>query len=202
MVHRLRRVATQLVSLLGEYGQSAADAFPSLEGLGVRAERPPSVSRTMGGEPRIGEEVVMTKTSIACPSCGARNRVPVATGGKPRCGKCSTDLPWLVDVGADQFGPAIEKSSLPVLVDLWALWCGPCRMVAPALEKLALERAGTLRVVKVNVDESPEVSAQFGVQGIPTMLLFDDGVEIARQVGALPLDGIRSWVDSSLASMA
>ncbi|MCP4226378.1 MAG: redoxin family protein, partial [Actinomycetia bacterium] len=89
-------------------------------------------------------------------------------------------------------------SARPVLVDLWAPGCGPCRMVAPALATLSEERAGLLRVVKVNVDEVPEVSARLGVQGIPTMVLFDDGAEVGRQVGALPIDRIRAWVDSTL----
>jgi thioredoxin 2 len=87
---------------------------------------------------------------------------------------------------------------MPALVDLWAPWCGPCRAVAPALEALAVDLAGSLRIVKVNVDEAPQVSARLGVQGIPTMLLFRDGAEIARQVGALPGDAIRRWGDTSL----
>ena len=90
-------------------------------------------------------------------------------------------------------------SSLPIVVDLWAPWCGPCRMVAPELELLAAERAGKLRVVKVNVDEAPAVSARLGVQGIPTMLLFVGGAEVGRQVGALPGAALRSWIDQTLA---
>jgi thioredoxin 2 len=141
----------------------------------------------------------MSTSTITCSSCGARNRVPVTTSGKPRCAKCQTDLPWLADVTAADFDPAIRKSSLPVLVDLWAPWCGPCKMVAPALAELSKERAGSLRVIKLNVDHAPEVSARLGVQGIPTMLLFHNGSEVGRQVGALPLDRIRTWVDSTLA---
>lgn len=151
-------------------------------------------------ESETRREAVVASTKIKCPECGARNRVPIVTAGKPRCGKCGRDLPWLVDVDGGELDAVIQKSSLPVLVDLWAPWCGPCRIVAPALEQLATERAGTLRVVKVNVDQSPAVSAKLGVQGIPTMVLFAGGKEIARQVGALPLDGIRTWVEGSLAS--
>jgi thioredoxin 2 len=141
-------------------------------------------------------------TTISCPACSARNRVPVASSGKPRCGKCKRDLPWLSEVGDADFDAVVGSSSLPILVDLWAPWCGPCRMVAPSLEQLAAERAGRLRVVKVNVDESPLVAERLGVQGIPTMVLYMGGRDVARQVGALPLDGIRSWVDSSLATAA
>ncbi len=102
-------------------------------------------------------------------------------------------------MGADEFDRVIANSALPALVDLWAPWCGPCRMVAPALEQLSRDRAGTLRVVKVNVDEAPAVSEGLGVQGIPTMVLFRDGGEIARQVGAMPGDAIQRWVDEELA---
>ncbi len=144
----------------------------------------------------------MANPIVACPQCGARNRVPVATGGHPRCAKCQHDLPWLVDATAGEFSAVVEQSKLPVLVDLWAPWCGPCRAVAPALEQLAVERAGSLRIVKVNVDEEPTVSAQLGVQGIPTMVLYNGGVEVARQVGALPADRIRQWVDNGLTGVS
>ena len=137
--------------------------------------------------------------TVACPACERRNRVPVVTRGRPRCGVCTAHLPWLVDATADEFAEAIEQSSVPVLVDLWAPWCGPCKAVAPALEQLAADLAGRLRVVKVDVDRAPEVSARLGVQGIPTMVLYDDGEEIARQVGAMPGPAIRRWVEEELA---
>ncbi|MEZ5245019.1 MAG: thioredoxin [Acidimicrobiales bacterium] len=137
--------------------------------------------------------------TVACTTCGTRNRTPVVTGGRPRCASCKADLPWLVDATGDELTPALDQSALPVLVDLWAPWCGPCKAVAPALEQLAADLAGSLRVVKVNVDNAPEVSARLGVQGIPTMVLYRGGVEIARQVGALPGHAIRQWVDQALA---
>lgn len=140
----------------------------------------------------------MTASVIKCPSCGTRNRVGDAISGRPRCSKCHTDLPWLVEVGAAAFDDVVASSSLPVLVDLWAPWCGPCRTVAPILHQLSIDRAGSLRVVKVNVDESPGVSAKLGVQGIPTMVLFSRGTEIARKVGALPAEALRRWLDTAL----
>ena len=143
----------------------------------------------------------MANTVITCTGCAARNRVADDATGRPRCSKCHTDLPWLTEVGAAEFDSVISRSALPVLVDLWAPWCGPCRAVAPALEQLALERAGSVRVVKVNVDQSPEVSARLGVQGIPTMILFAGGAEISRQVGALPASAIGRWVDEALAAI-
>ena len=139
-----------------------------------------------------------TSTQITCPNCQARNRVPIAATGKPRCGKCHTNLPWLADVTTTDYDTVISSSSLPILVDLWAPWCGPCKAVAPALEHLAHQRAGSLRVLKVNVDNEPVVSANLGVQGIPTMLLYHHGTEVARQVGALPAHSISAWIDASL----
>jgi thioredoxin 2 len=141
----------------------------------------------------------MTTNRLTCAECGATNRVPAATTGKPRCAKCRAFLPWLTDTEAADFDAVIAKSTVPVLVDLWAPWCGPCHMVAPSLVEISGERAGQLRIVKVDVDRAPEVSARLGVQGIPTMLLFRDGREVGRQVGALPGHQIRTWIDATLA---
>ena len=129
---------------------------------------------------------------VACPSCGKKNRVPVAARGVPRCGACRAALPWLVSAGDADFDTA-TKTSATVLVDLWAPWCGPCRMVAPGVERAADELAGRLKAVKVNVDEAPGVSARFGVQSIPTLLLLKDGKVVDRVVGALPADRLLAW---------
>jgi thioredoxin 2 len=134
---------------------------------------------------------------VACPSCGVRNRVPATAPGVPRCASCHADLPWLVEATEANFD-AVVDSRLPVLLDLWAPWCGPCRLVAPAVQQSAEEFAGRLKVVKVNVDEAPGVSARLAVQGIPTLLVLRHGEVVARQVGALPEGQLRSWVRASL----
>jgi thioredoxin 2 len=135
---------------------------------------------------------------VACPHCGQKNRVPAAAKGLPRCGQCHGPLPWLAEAGDDSFGDVAERARVPVLVDLWAPWCGPCRAVSPALENLARERAGRIKLVKVNVDESPITAHRFGVQGIPTLLVLDNGTAVARQVGAAPEAALRQWLDRAL----
>ncbi len=137
---------------------------------------------------------------IACPNCGRKNRVPAAAAGTPRCGNCHKPLPWIVDAGDDDFAEVAEHASVPALIDLWAPWCGPCRMVSPALEQLATEMAGKLKLVKVNVDESPKLQQRFGVQAIPTLMLLRDGQVAARQTGAAPAAALRTWLEQALAS--
>ena len=126
--------------------------------------------------------------------------MPAAANGTPRCGNCHKPLPWIVDAGDDDFAEVAERASVPALVDLWAPWCGPCRMVSPALEQLATEMAGRLKLVKVNVDESPKVQQRFGVQAIPTLLVLRKGAVAARQTGAAPAAALRSWLENALAS--
>lgn len=133
---------------------------------------------------------------IRCPSCGASNRVPgdkLARGLKPVCGRCKT--PLLADakpviVTDATFANEVERSPLPVLVDMWAPWCGPCRMIAPVLEEVAGEMAGRVRVAKLNVDENPATAARFHVQSIPTLLVLKDGREVDRIVGVQPKSAI------------
>jgi thioredoxin 2 len=123
--------------------------------------------------------------------------VPSVASGTPRCASCHTDLPWLVDAGEGEFDDSVA-TRLPVLVDLWAPWCGPCKIVAPGVEQAARELAGRLKVVKVNVDVAPSVSARFHVQGIPTLLVLRHGELIGRQVGALPADRLLAWVRETI----
>ena len=142
----------------------------------------------------------MADDLVRCPNCGRRNRVPATSSGTPRCGNCHRPLPWIVTAGESGFAEVAEKASVPVLVDLWAPWCGPCRMLSPVLERLATEKAGQIKLVKVNVDESPALQRRFGVQSIPTILILRDGQIVARQLGAVPLDALRAWVENSLAT--
>jgi thioredoxin 2 len=137
-------------------------------------------------------------TTVECSSCGTKNRVPAVAEGTPRCASCGTALRWVVDADDERFTAVVDESSLPVLVDVWAPWCGPCRMVSPALEKLAGELAGHLKLVKVDADQNPETSRRFGVQSIPTLVLLDHGTVLATQIGALPEHRLRSWLESAL----
>ena len=141
----------------------------------------------------------MEPALTTCPACGKTNRVPAQAAGRPRCGSCKADLPWSVAAGDADFAAVAEQSPVPVLVDFWAAWCGPCRMVSPVLDKLARERPGRIKLVKVDVDKSPGLSRRFDVQAIPTLMVMVDGKVAARQAGAAPAEVLRSWLDGALA---
>lgn len=141
---------------------------------------------------------------IRCPQCGTTNRVSdekLAQGLRPVCGHCKAPLPVdgrPITVTDATFAAQVEQSPLPVLLDLWAPWCGPCKMVAPVVEQLAAEMAGRLRVAKLNIDENPSIAVRFNASSIPTLLVLDHGREVDRIIGAQPkgtiLRRLERWV--------
>jgi thioredoxin 2 len=137
--------------------------------------------------------------TVRCQNCGRLNRLPSAAEGRPRCGNCHQWLPWIVDAGDDTFTQVAEQATIPVLVDMWATWCGPCRMVSPVLAHLAHERAGTIKLVKVDVDTAPRLSQRFDIKAVPTLLVLINGNVTARQAGAAPAPVLRKWLDEALA---
>jgi thioredoxin 2 len=143
----------------------------------------------------------------ACPACGKKNRVLYARlGERARCGSCGRDLPAVSEpLAVDQeseLSGLIRESGLPVLVDFWAPWCGPCRTVAPEIAKVAERNAGRLLVVKANTDADPAVGARYRVQSIPTMALYQGGREVARTSGARPAAAIEGFVRQALGAAA
>jgi thioredoxin 2 len=141
---------------------------------------------------------------IVCPACGATNRVPgdkVAQGLTPVCGKCKAPLP----AGTPQpvtdasFAQDVGRSPVPVLLDAWAPWCGPCHMLAPIVDQLAAELVGRVRVVKLNVDDNPRTAARFDLRSIPTLLVLKDGREVDRLVGVRPKQEIMRRLEQVVA---
>lgn len=146
----------------------------------------------------------MDALMVVCAACGATNRVPgdkIAEGRAPVCGKCKAPLP----VGKPQpvtdatFAQDVEGSPVPVLVDAWAPWCGPCHMIAPIIDQLAAELAGRIRVVKLNVDDNPRTAARFDLRSIPTLLVLKGGREIDRLVGVQPKQEIARRLERAIA---
>ena len=122
---------------------------------------------------------------LTCPNCGASNRITPSERGAPHCGTCGKALPWVVDANESTF-EVETKASPTVVVDLWAPWCGPCRIVSPMLDQFAREHAGRVKVVKVNVDENQGLAVRFDAMSIPTMVVLRDDQVVDRIVGAMP----------------
>jgi thioredoxin len=146
----------------------------------------------------------MTERLVTCPSCGTKNRLPpVQPGRKAVCGKCKAVL---ADSGAGPvtvtdttFSSEVERSPTPVLLDMWADWCGPCHMLAPTIDQLSSELVGRVKVAKLNIDENPGIANRFGVQSIPTLLVLKGGKEVDRIVGVQPKQEIVRRLEKVLA---
>ena len=141
--------------------------------------------------------------NLVCPKCHAVNRVPAdRLGQDPKCGKCRTPISRAesMKLKVDGFDKHLQKSQLPLLVDFWAPWCGPCKNMAPAFEEAARMLHPRLRLAKVNTEEERELAAKYGIQSIPTMVLFQGGREKARVSGAMPAQSIAAWAREKLAA--
>lgn len=144
----------------------------------------------------------MSRKHLVCPHCAAVNRIPAARlADAPKCGKCSAGLTGgkPPDVSGEGFRKHLGRNDIPVVVDFWASWCGPCKMMAPEFERASQELGSGARLLKLNTESEPEIAASFAIRSIPTMVMFRNGREVARQSGAMRSADIVRWVSAQAA---
>jgi thioredoxin 2 len=159
----------------------------AVKSLDIRAARP--------------TDYLMADSIVSCPHCGKRNRLKPRSDGVPRCANCHERLPWIVDADPGSFDAEIN-ASVPVLVDFWAPWCGPCKWVSPLIDQVGHEHVGHLKVVRLNTDSAPAIAERYQIQGIPTLILVDGGQEADRLVGAVRKPELERWLEPHISAHA
>ena len=143
----------------------------------------------------------MSNSHIVCPSCNATNRIANARlNDSTKCGKCKSTLftQQPIELTQQNFSKQIQRNDIPVVVDFWAPWCGPCKMMAPAFTDAAAQLEPYVRFAKVNTENEQAIGAQFNIRSIPTLAIFKEGKEVTRQAGAMSTEGIVNWVKANI----
>lgn len=144
----------------------------------------------------------MDLSLITCATCRTKNRVPYVAAEAPRCQQCEAFMPWVTEADDSTWKEVSDSSNVVVVVDLWAIWSPPCKTLSPTLERIAAERAGRMKLVRVNVEDARKVQSKLDGRMIPTTIVMARGEEVARQSGSPPVQQLRRWIDQALAQGA